>query len=66
METMRVGRCNVVRVRETTRWRRDGDDWRATGGCDANCDDATTRTTRLTRDARDRRSRVFFSTRAER
>jgi len=24
METMRVGRCNVVRVRETTRWRRDG------------------------------------------
>ena len=59
METMRVGRCNVVRVRETTRWRRDGDDSRATGGCDANCDDATTRTTRLTRDARDRRSRVF-------
>jgi|TARA_Y100001954_G_scaffold229355_3_gene275217 hypothetical protein len=24
METMRVGRCNLVRVRETTRWRRDG------------------------------------------
>ena len=59
METMRVGRCNVVRVRETTRWRRDGDDSRATGGCDANCDDATTRTTRLTRDARDGRARVF-------
>lgn len=64
METMRVGRCNVVRVRETTRWRRDGDDSRATGGCDANCDDATTRTTRLTRDARDGR-RGFFSRRAQ-
>ena len=64
METMRVGRCNLVRVRETTRWRRDGDDSRATGGCDANCDDATTRTTRLTRDARDGR-RGFFSRRAQ-